>query len=181
MGVMSPVEEFEYPVIKGLNPYAESIDASQPEFFKLFSGKVIGIGFQGDFRSIDRGKGRMNAFQNNFKLGPEKRKTQAEQIKAAQSLPLAVDFDATLELGNQQTGALVRAIAGNGLNRNSLADISQSLSLRPDETAAELLTIAKDRLRNNPEKEIRIACEEQQKIMNLRLEKLLGPKEETFG
>ena len=47
-------------------------------------------------------------------------------------------------------------------------------------TAAELLTIAKDRLRNAPEREIRVACEEQQKIMNLRLEKLLGPKEETF-
>ena len=48
-------------------------------------------------------------------------------------------------------------------------------------TAAELLTIAKDRLRNNPEAEIRVACAEQQKIMHLRLEKLLGPKEETFG
>ena len=48
-------------------------------------------------------------------------------------------------------------------------------------TAAELLTIAKDRLRNAPENEIRIACEEQQKIMRLRLEKLLGPREEIFG
>lgn len=47
-------------------------------------------------------------------------------------------------------------------------------------TAAELLTIAKDRLRNSPEREIRVACEEQKKIMHLRLEKLLGPKEETF-
>ncbi len=47
-------------------------------------------------------------------------------------------------------------------------------------TAAELLTIAKDRLRNSPEKEIRVGCEEQQKIMQLRLEKLLGPQEETF-
>ena len=48
-------------------------------------------------------------------------------------------------------------------------------------TAAELLTIAKDRLRNSPEKEILVACEEQKKIMQLRLEKLLGPKEETFA
>lgn len=48
-------------------------------------------------------------------------------------------------------------------------------------TAAELLTIAKDRLRNNPETEIRIAGEEQQKIMHLRLEKLLGPPQETIG
>jgi OHCU decarboxylase len=48
-------------------------------------------------------------------------------------------------------------------------------------TAAELLTIAKDRLRNSPEVEIRVASEEQQKIMHLRLEKLLGPKEETFS
>lgn len=48
-------------------------------------------------------------------------------------------------------------------------------------TAAELLTIAKDRLRNNPETEIRVACEEQKKIIQLRLEKLLGPKEETFA
>jgi OHCU decarboxylase len=47
-------------------------------------------------------------------------------------------------------------------------------------TAAELLTIARDRLRNSPEREIRVTCEEQQKIMHLRLEKLLGPKEETF-
>ncbi len=46
-------------------------------------------------------------------------------------------------------------------------------------TAAELLTIAKDRLRNAPEVEIRVASEEQQKIIHLRLEKLLGPKEEA--
>ncbi|MBA2688948.1 MAG: 2-oxo-4-hydroxy-4-carboxy-5-ureidoimidazoline decarboxylase [Gemmatimonadaceae bacterium] len=48
-------------------------------------------------------------------------------------------------------------------------------------TAAELLTIAKDRLRNNPETEIRVACEEQKKIMHLRLEKLIGPQEETVS
>lgn len=48
-------------------------------------------------------------------------------------------------------------------------------------TAAELLTIAKDRLRNNPETEIRVACDEQRKIIQLRLERLLGPKEEIFA
>lgn len=48
-------------------------------------------------------------------------------------------------------------------------------------TAAELLTIAKDRLRNDPETEIRVASEEQQKIMHLRLESLLGPQEETLA
>lgn len=46
-------------------------------------------------------------------------------------------------------------------------------------TAAELLTIAKDRLRNNPETEIRVSCDEQKKIMHLRLEQLIGPQEET--
>jgi OHCU decarboxylase len=45
-------------------------------------------------------------------------------------------------------------------------------------TAAELLTIAKDRLRNSPDVEINVASEEQKKIMLLRLEKLLGPQEE---
>ncbi|MBA3657309.1 MAG: 2-oxo-4-hydroxy-4-carboxy-5-ureidoimidazoline decarboxylase [Gemmatimonadaceae bacterium] len=48
-------------------------------------------------------------------------------------------------------------------------------------TAAELLTIAKDRLRNAPEVEIVIASEEQGKIVHLRLERLLGPQEETVS
>lgn len=48
-------------------------------------------------------------------------------------------------------------------------------------TAAELLTIAKDRLRNSPDVEIKVACEEQKKIMHLRIEKLLGPQEEGVG
>ena len=48
-------------------------------------------------------------------------------------------------------------------------------------TAAELLTVAKDRLRNSPETEIRVACDEQRKIIQLRLERLLGPKEEVFA
>ena len=40
-------------------------------------------------------------------------------------------------------------------------------------TAEEMLDIAKSRLHNDPDSELRIAAEEQRKIMNLRLEKLL--------
>jgi OHCU decarboxylase len=42
--------------------------------------------------------------------------------------------------------------------------------------ADELLTIAKARLKNDPEAELRIAAEEQRKIMQLRLAKLLEAK-----
>ena len=38
----------------------------------------------------------------------------------------------------------------------------------------ELLTIARNRLSNSPEKEIRVAAEEQRKITQLRLRKLFG-------
>jgi 2-oxo-4-hydroxy-4-carboxy-5-ureidoimidazoline decarboxylase len=38
----------------------------------------------------------------------------------------------------------------------------------------EMLDIAHARMRNNPETELRVAAEEQRKIMRIRLEKLLG-------
>ena len=41
-------------------------------------------------------------------------------------------------------------------------------------TAEEMLAIARTRLRNNPEAELRIAAEEQRKIMQLRLRKLIS-------
>jgi len=41
-------------------------------------------------------------------------------------------------------------------------------------TAEEMLALARERLRNDPEAELRIAAEEQGKITRLRLEKLLG-------
>jgi 2-oxo-4-hydroxy-4-carboxy-5-ureidoimidazoline decarboxylase len=40
-------------------------------------------------------------------------------------------------------------------------------------SATEMLTLLKNRLHNNPEAEFAIACEEQKKITNLRLDKLL--------
>jgi 2-oxo-4-hydroxy-4-carboxy-5-ureidoimidazoline decarboxylase len=40
-------------------------------------------------------------------------------------------------------------------------------------SATEMLTLLKDRLHNDPEAEFAIACEEQKKITNLRLDKLL--------
>ena len=43
-------------------------------------------------------------------------------------------------------------------------------------SAAELLAIAKARLKNDPETELRIAAEEQRKILQLRLGKLLEAK-----
>ena len=43
-------------------------------------------------------------------------------------------------------------------------------------SAEELLSIAKSRLENDPEDELRIAAEEQRKIMQLRLGKLLEAK-----
>jgi OHCU decarboxylase len=41
-------------------------------------------------------------------------------------------------------------------------------------TSAEMLTILRQRLRNEPETELRVAAEEQRKITRLRLEKLLA-------
>jgi allantoicase len=42
-------------------------------------------------------------------------------------------------------------------------------------SAEEMLAACRDRLRNDPEKELRVAAEEQRKITRLRLEKLVGP------
>ena len=44
-------------------------------------------------------------------------------------------------------------------------------------TAEEMLAIARQRMNNDPDTELRAAADEQRKIMNIRLEKLLG--EET--
>lgn len=44
-------------------------------------------------------------------------------------------------------------------------------------SAAELLHVARERLRNSPDVEIAVAAEEQRKITRLRLEKLLSPSE----
>ncbi len=41
-------------------------------------------------------------------------------------------------------------------------------------SANDLLTIARSRLKNNPEKELRIAAEEVREITRVRLEKLIG-------
>jgi 2-oxo-4-hydroxy-4-carboxy-5-ureidoimidazoline decarboxylase len=41
-------------------------------------------------------------------------------------------------------------------------------------SAEEMLDIAHARMRNDPETELRVAAEEQRKIMDIRLEKLLG-------
>ena len=41
-------------------------------------------------------------------------------------------------------------------------------------TAEEMLVLARQRLRNEPDVELGIAAEEQRKITRLRLEKLLG-------
>jgi 2-oxo-4-hydroxy-4-carboxy-5-ureidoimidazoline decarboxylase len=41
-------------------------------------------------------------------------------------------------------------------------------------SAGEMLDIARRRMQNDPDKELRVAADEQRKIMHLRLEKLLG-------
>ncbi len=41
-------------------------------------------------------------------------------------------------------------------------------------TARELLDMARQRIKNDPETEIRVAAEEQRKITQLRLKKLIG-------
>lgn len=45
-------------------------------------------------------------------------------------------------------------------------------------SAAEMLALGRQRLRNDPETELAIAAEEQRKITRLRLEKLLSPTEQ---
>jgi OHCU decarboxylase len=42
------------------------------------------------------------------------------------------------------------------------------------ESAEEMLALARERLRNDPDIELRVAAEEQRKITRLRLDKLLG-------
>jgi OHCU decarboxylase len=79
--------------------------------------------------------------------------------------------------------------AGPALKRE-LADVNRQYESRfgyiyivcaAGKTAEELLRIAKQRLLNDPRKEMDVAREEQRKIMQLRLEKLVGNREEGIG
>ena len=75
------------------------------------------------------------------------------------------------------------AQAATSSMRNELARINQVYEKKfghiylvsaAGKTAEEMLAIAEARLGNNPDEELRIAAEEQRKIMQLRLRKLLS-------
>jgi 2-oxo-4-hydroxy-4-carboxy-5-ureidoimidazoline decarboxylase len=78
----------------------------------------------------------------------------------------------------EQSGASV----ATGDVRQALADVNRDYEQRfgyiyivcaTGKSAEEMLGIAKSRLRNDPETELRVAAEEQRKITRLRLQKLL--------
>jgi 2-oxo-4-hydroxy-4-carboxy-5-ureidoimidazoline decarboxylase len=83
-------------------------------------------------------------------------------------------------------GEQKRALAGDGDILTELADSQRGYEVRfghifivcaTGKTAAEMLSMLRARLGNDPETELQTAAEEQRKITRLRLEKLLGDQE----
>jgi OHCU decarboxylase len=84
------------------------------------------------------------------------------------------------------SGEQKRALAGDGAILEELADNQRDYEARfghifivcaTGKTAAEMLSMLRARLGNDPEAELQAAAEEQRKITRLRLEKLLGDQE----
>jgi OHCU decarboxylase len=84
------------------------------------------------------------------------------------------------------SGEQKRALAANGAILDELAGSQRDYEARfghifivcaTGKTAAEMLSMLRARLGNDPEAELLTAAEEQRKITRLRLEKLLGDQE----
>jgi OHCU decarboxylase len=80
-------------------------------------------------------------------------------------------------------GEQANVASANGSLQNELASVNQAYEERfshiyivcaAGKTAAELLAMARERLSNAPDVELRVAAEEQRKITRLRLQKLIS-------
>lgn len=106
------------------------------------------------------------AFAHHPRIG--ERRSEATQSA------LAREWSGGEQTGMQQARSTVQ---------DELADVNRAYEERfghiyivcaTGRTAGEMLTVAKERMRHDPATELRVAAEEQRKITQLRLRKLLG-------
>ena len=106
------------------------------------------------------------AFKHHPKIG----NIESLKKKFASTVQWASDEQSAASHASQQT---IEALAeGNRLYEEKFGHIF--IVYATGKSAEEILTILQSRLQNNPEVEIEIAADEQNKITKLRLEKLLA-------
>jgi 2-oxo-4-hydroxy-4-carboxy-5-ureidoimidazoline decarboxylase len=118
-----------------------------------------------------------------FKAADEEwsRTTEKDWLEAFSHHPRIGDRSTKGWAAGEQQGAQ----NANVTVRNELARINREYEAKfgrlfivfaPGKTADEMLAIAKSRLNNDRESELKVAAEEQRKIMHIRLEKLIGER-----
>jgi len=105
--------------------------------------------------------------------------SERDWLEAFSHHPKIGDVDAEGTAAQEQAGARNAAVA----TQDELKKINRSYEERfghifivcaTGKSAQEMLAIARDRMNNDRETELRTAAEEQRKIMHIRLQKLLG-------
>ena len=122
------------------------------------------------WRSLDE-QDWLEAFRSHPKIGEKK----ADQVQSAEARAWSEQEQAgTLDSAQETMAALA---AGNREYESRFGYIF--IVCATGKTSAEMLSILRDRLGNDPENELRVAAEEQRKITQLRLRKLIA--EEGLG
>ena len=114
----------------------------------------------------------LEAFRSHPKIGEKK----AEQAQSAEARTWSEQEQAgTLDSAQETMAALA---AGNREYESRFGYIF--IVCATGKTSAEMLEILRDRLKNDPEDELRVAAEEQRKITQLRLRKLIADESSGF-
>jgi OHCU decarboxylase len=124
------------------------------------------------WRKLGR-EGWLEAFANHPQIG-EKR--AEKQIESAAGQQLSSRWSTEEQSGTQRNDAevLTKLAEGNRTYRQRFGYIF--IFCATGKTADEMLAILERRLQNDPSAELAIAAEEQRRIMQLRLEKLLAAR-----
>ena len=114
----------------------------------------------------------LEAFRSHPKIGEKK----AEQAQSAEARTWSEQEQAgTLDSAQETMAALA---TDNREYESRFGHIF--IVCATGKTAAEMLEILRDRLKNDPEDELRVAAEEQRKITQLRLRKLIADESSGF-
>ena len=114
----------------------------------------------------------LEAFRSHPKIGEKK----AEQAQSAEARAWSEQEQAgTLDSAQETLAALA---AGNRKYESRFGYIF--IVCATGKTSAEMLAILRGRLSNDPEDELRVAAEEQRKITQLRLQKLIADEGSGF-
>ena len=115
----------------------------------------------------------LEAFASHPKIGEKKPAAKTESAKP-QSALVSTKWSAQEQSGvaNTPPNVMERLAEGNREYERSFGYIF--IVCATGKTAEEMLALLEQRLQNDPSAELRVAAEEQRRIMQLRLEKLLA-------